>query len=358
MEYKNISKTVYKVSDFLSWQRHKSLELSPSFQRRSVWTPIAKSFLLDTVVRGLPVPIIIIRERTDMDRLEPIREVVDGQQRLRTLFSFIEPSCLADYDPEKDAFTARRTHNKEIARKPFSQLEPETQRVFLNYEFSTHVLPSDTDDREVLEIFSRLNATGVQLKPQEIRNAKFAGEFKTLMYQLAHEQLDRWRSWKIFSESEISRMTEVEETSDLVILMLTGLHQRNQGILNKYYGHNDDKFDDAEETARRFRLIMDKISETLGNTLSSTVFSRKALFNTLFSFYYDLMFQIGSNLSRVRPQPIHRKAARTVKTASDLIRHGDLSDELDKALRGATSDHKSRETRLRFVQEIYRNGQE
>lgn len=93
----NIAKTVYKVSDFLSWQRTNALALSPSFQRRSVWPRAAKSFLIDTVVRGLPMPIIILREQTNLETLEPLREVVDGQQRLRTMISFIEPELLKDF---------------------------------------------------------------------------------------------------------------------------------------------------------------------------------------------------------------------------------------------------------------------
>jgi uncharacterized protein with ParB-like and HNH nuclease domain len=92
-----IIKTQYKVSDFITWKRSKSLTLSPYFQRRSVWKKGAKSYLIDTVIRGLPIPIIFIRERkNDLDSLEPKREVVDGQQRLRTLFSFIQPKLLED----------------------------------------------------------------------------------------------------------------------------------------------------------------------------------------------------------------------------------------------------------------------
>jgi Protein of unknown function DUF262 len=78
----NIKHQEFKVSDFLSWQREGSLELSPSFQRRPVWKPSAKSYLIDTVVRGLPVPIIFIRERINLTTQTTIREVVDGQQRV------------------------------------------------------------------------------------------------------------------------------------------------------------------------------------------------------------------------------------------------------------------------------------
>jgi hypothetical protein len=45
-----IQKTFYRVGDFVSWQKAGTLELSPAFQRRSVWKPGAKSFLIDTRV--------------------------------------------------------------------------------------------------------------------------------------------------------------------------------------------------------------------------------------------------------------------------------------------------------------------
>jgi uncharacterized protein with ParB-like and HNH nuclease domain len=82
----NIQKTFYKVTDFVTWQKNKQLRLSPEFQRLSVWKSGAKSYLIDTIVRGMPIPIIFLKDkRTDVDQFEPIREVVDGQQRLRTV---------------------------------------------------------------------------------------------------------------------------------------------------------------------------------------------------------------------------------------------------------------------------------
>ena len=243
----NITKTVYKVSDFLSWQRTNSLVLSPSFQRRSVWPKAAKSFLIDTVVRGLPIPIIFLREQTDLKTLEPIREVVDGQQRLRTLISFMEPELLKDFDPDRDSFVVKKTHNPEISSKTFRQLTADIRRRILNYDFSVHVLPSDTDDREVLQIFARMNATVVKLNAQELRNAEYYGVFKTLAYNLAYEQLSRWRAWKVFSENDIARMTEVEETSGLMLLMLIGLHGKSQDALDKVYAKYEEEFPEGPE---------------------------------------------------------------------------------------------------------------
>jgi hypothetical protein len=104
MEHWNIQRTSYTVADFLGWMRTGELELSPSFQRRPVWQPTAKSYFIDTVVKGLPAPIIFLRERIDIETTRSIKEVVDGQQRLRTVLSFVDPSAIPDFDPETDGF--------------------------------------------------------------------------------------------------------------------------------------------------------------------------------------------------------------------------------------------------------------
>jgi hypothetical protein len=61
MQTFDITQTQYKVADFLDWQRTESLDLSPDFQRRTVWKFGAKSFLIDTCRRrlntGPPAPV-------------------------------------------------------------------------------------------------------------------------------------------------------------------------------------------------------------------------------------------------------------------------------------------------------------
>jgi len=348
----NIAKTVYKVSDFLSWQRSQSLVLSPSFQRRLVWSSGAKSYLIDTVVRGLPMPIIFLREQTDLQTLEPIREVIDGQQRLRTLIAFVEPDSLKDFNSNSDDFTIKKTHNAELSGKRFSELSVSVRKRILNYEFSVHILPSETEDREVLQIFARMNSTGVKLNKQELRNAEYFGVFKQLAYQLAYEQLERWRRWEIFTETEIARMTEVEETSDLIQMMFDGLHGKSQAALDRLYKRYEEDFPYQDEVARRFRAVMDKIDDQLGNRLNQTVFRRrKALTNTLFTFYYDLMFSLKSPLEPMQPKSVSSKVPSAVLDASNRISKGQVSLELSKVLGASTATLDSREKRFQFLQE-------
>ncbi|MFZ2493486.1 MAG: DUF262 domain-containing protein [Thermoanaerobaculia bacterium] len=342
---------VFKVSDFLTWNRVGSLILSPAFQRRPVWPRKAKSLLIDTVVRGIPMPIIFLRERTNPTSLEPEREVVDGQQRLRTLISFVEPQSLKDFDGERDAFVVERVHNPAISGLNFSQLSKEVRVAILNYELSVHVLPHDAEDREVLQIFGRMNSTGFKLNNQELLNAEFFGAFKTICYQLAYEQLDRWRDWRVFNETDIARMLEVEETGDMILTMMNGVHGKDLKLIHEVYELFDDHFPKSGEVANRFRAVFDAIALQLGKDLPSSQFRRKPLFHTLFTFYYDLLFGLGSSLTRMKAKTAPRGAAEAVRRASELIETGSVPDDVAEVLRGATNHHPARETRLRFLNE-------
>jgi len=319
MERYNITRTLYKVSDFISWQRNDSLELSPSFQRRAVWSASAKSYLMDTIVKGLPIPIIFIREITDLGTLKPKRQVVDGQQRIRTLLSYIDPGSLKDYKESRDFFQVKKTHNPQLSGKNFDGLPDQLKQRILDYPFSVHILPSDVDDKQVLQIFARMNATGVRLNNQELRNAFYFGPFKETMYSLAYEQLDRWRDWEIFSEGNIARMDEVEMTSDLVLMMYEGIATKSKNILDKLYQRYDENFHDKAIVESRFRSIMDSMADVLGTQLKYMVFSRKTLFYSLFALVYDLHYGLKSKLVKSKKKPIPSNFVRNILNVNKLF---------------------------------------
>ena len=304
MKHFEITRTMYTIADFVAWQKSGTLALSPSFQRRPVWKPDAKSFFIDTILRGLPVPIMFLRDKaTDMKTLLSMREVVDGQQRIRTVLSYVAPSLLSDFKAATDLFTIKKVHNEALADKGFDALPVADQRRILDYQFSVHVLPSSLDDRDVLQIFARMNATGVKLNHQELRNAEYFGEFKTLCFDLAAEQLDAWRKWKIFTEFEIARMNEVEFTSEFLIFMLTGnIAGKNQAAIRKYYKDLDRKFPQKTEISRRFRHVMSVIDAEFGTKLATTGSRGRAIFYALFASVYTLSYG-SEKLAETRRQP-------------------------------------------------------
>ena len=329
MESLNVLKTQFRVRDFLSWQRERTLVLSPRFQRRGVWNPRAKSFLIDTIVRGLPIPIIFLRDQTpDLGSIEYKREVVDGQQRLRTLISYIDPSSLRDYKPDRDDFQVMAIHHPELANRNFSELPADLRQRILDYEFSVHVLSSGVDDREILSIFARMNSTGVKLNAQELRNAQFHGALKTSMYRVALGQLPRWRSWSIFTDDGIARMQEVELTSEFALLMLNGLTAKSGSALDQLYRDREDDFPEGEEVERRFSVIMDTIDDKLAAKGAVKSFRRRALCFGLFAFLYEVHFGIDSPLQKTRVKPVPTEAIAGIKEVGRRIHEKRAPDEV------------------------------
>lgn len=345
----DIRRTQFTVTDLLSWKRQEALDLTPAFQRRSVWKPGAKSYFIDTVVRGLPVPIIYLRQRIDLQTQRTVREVVDGQQRLRTIFSYVDPTSLKDYDPSRDSFIIKKVHNPELADKPFAKLPDKFKQRILAYEFSTHVLPVDVEDREVLEMFARLNATGEKLNHQELRNAAWFGEMKTLLYSVAIEQLERWRAWRIFSDDQIARMKEVEATSDLVLNMIEGLTGKTQKRLNNLYRDYDEELPFSAEIERRFRHVMDEIDSTLGRDLASSIFHSEVYFFTLFVYFYDQIYALGSKLERKPPKKIPATLRDKILEVGAKFASQKVPREVLDAVHRASSDLGRRRTRLEYM---------
>jgi hypothetical protein len=68
----------YSVRDFEEWSGKDELVLTPKFQRRDVWSDKARSYLMDTIVRGKPIPKIYMRQDINPKSRRSRREIVDG----------------------------------------------------------------------------------------------------------------------------------------------------------------------------------------------------------------------------------------------------------------------------------------
>ena len=72
------------------------------------------------------------------------------------------------------------------------------------------------------------------------------------MYELAAEQLGRWRDWGVFTEYNIARMEEVELTSEFALLMLNGVAKKEQATITSVYRRYEEEFPQARNISRRF----------------------------------------------------------------------------------------------------------
>ena len=225
----------------------------------------------------MPIPPIYIRVTQSSDKKRRVRQIVDGQQRL---------SCVLDFIGGK--FRLSHGLHAPWRGKTCDELTIDEQDRIRNYSFAAEIFQG-ISDREVLEIFSRLNTYSVQLNAQELRNGRFFGEFKNCVYSLAYEHLEFWRRHRIFTERNIARMMEVELTSELVVTQLAGMQDKKKTI-DLFYSKFNDSFDARELQERHFREVIDLINDTFDTGLGETEFSRPPIFYSLFGALYHRRF--------------------------------------------------------------------
>ena len=324
---KRPERSTYTPIDFADWQESGTLEISPRFQRRSVWSRAARSYLIDTLILGYPVPPIYLRivDRKD-GRL--VREVVDGQQRVSALLDFME-----------DRYSLSNNIQSDFGGKFFSDLPKSVRGDITHYPFICEVFYGLTDE-EVLSIFARLNTFSVKLNAQELRNGRFFGPFKQSAYGLSLEHLNFWRHNRVFSETSIARMQEVELTSELMVAELDGLQDKKKSI-DTFYRRYDEKFPQRDEVEGKFRDVFDAISAAFPETLQQHEFRRVPLFYTLFTAVAHRMFGLPKQvLPRGRTGPMKRV---------ELERLSDAVRELSSVIEDARADESVPDDLIGFV---------
>ena len=217
----------YSINDILNWNDNMELLLSPKYQRNQVWNQNAKSYLIDTIVRGYPIPQIFIRQTIDINTRQTFREIIDGQQRTRTIIEFTQ-----------NLFPLLRSHNKEFGGLYYQNLDNEIKEQILHYNISVEIIKIK-DDARIYEMFARLNTNNMALNRQELRNAQFWGEFKVFIYRKSSEFKNLFIKNKIFKDKDLMRMIDVEFFNSLIIHLIEGITTDSSKKTDTYYKKYD-----------------------------------------------------------------------------------------------------------------------
>ena len=324
----------YTVAELLRLYARDDLVLQPKFQRRLAWEEAARSYLIDTVVRRLPMPKIYLRGIA-ASSIKFQYEVVDGQQRLSAIIDFFNGKLRLD--PK---------HHRQFGGLTFAELPEPVQTAFLNYEISTEVM-EDASDPDVWAMFERLNTYTLVLNSQEKLNAKWFGRFKQTAYSLASEgsSLEAWESMKIFNNQQIARMKEVELTSDVLVATVRGISDIS--TIAKVYQDYDDHFPNSESAKRVFRNALRSILDKMGPIVRSTRFRRRAWFYSLMVSACDVLEGIPTGMGPGVLQPGESVCSR-MQDLHDVLKAPEppegLSD-LHSTLSRATSHLRERRIR-------------
>lgn len=279
---KKTTAKICTISDIVQWNEKNELQISPKYQRNNVWNEEAKAYLIDTIVRGLPIPPIFLRQKTDVTTKTTYREIIDGQQRIRAILEYIV----------LENFPIKKSHNKEYGGKRYSDLEPEIQEAILEYEILAEVV-IEKDETIVYDMFARLNSNNIVLNKQEIRNSKFWGEFKVLVYQLSSQYRDFFLEQKILSDNDCSRMRDAELITSMLILLLEGITTETPKYIDGIYGRYDRDFTQREIVESQFvstMIIIQEIYDYFNRAYGC--FGNKNYFFTLYCVIVNQMYGI------------------------------------------------------------------
>lgn len=157
-----------------------SLVLQPEFQRDYVWSSAKASQLIESILMGIPLPIVYLAETPDSDW-----EVVDGQQRLTSIYSYVRGAF-----PGGVAFRLGRLNvRSDLQGKGFKDLSKAEQNAILNYTLRAIVLKNESHPDVKFEVFERLNCGSVQLKDAELRNCMYRGAYNDMLAALSQNPM-------------------------------------------------------------------------------------------------------------------------------------------------------------------------
>jgi hypothetical protein len=228
--------TTQDVSWFLDLRRTGQLNMDPPYQRKSAWSPRDRRFFLDTIFRGYPSPAIFLHKKISESGATAY-DVVDGKQRLGTIFAFTENKIAVDKD----------FGDIELDGRKWKDLPTHLQRRIWDYVIPVEFL-NMVESTVVNSVFERLNRNSRKLNPQEIRHARSDGWLINFVESDA-ERDDFWRIYKLSTTATSRRMLDTQFISELLIVVLTGaIAGFDQDVLDELYS----TYDVPEETVADF----------------------------------------------------------------------------------------------------------
>jgi hypothetical protein len=174
------------VKDLVDLFQNGMLKINSEYQRGAVWTITQKKKLVDSLLRGYPLPVIYLHhiKKTVAGMQREDLEIIDGQQRINALYEFAE-GAYPLLDPIEDDAQARfplflKDQPCPWGRKDFHSLPDELREQFLQTELPVAMITSD-ESNEVRDLFVRLQG-GMPLNPQEKRDVH-PGNFTDFVLQ-------------------------------------------------------------------------------------------------------------------------------------------------------------------------------
>lgn len=308
-------KTINEISTMFN---EGNLIVDDTYQRRSVWSEKDKIRLIETILLNLIIPELFFwKAETDPETGASITHIVDGQQRIKAIYSFVNNEFKL-----KPQYLLDESAKELYANKFFKDLDADAKKAFWNYQLMIiDIDPKATRD-DIITMFNRLNLTDYNLNDQEKRNS-MSGEFAALARELADAPL--WEEYRLFTNTDIKRMKDVEFCATLILLYRKGIiDQTDQSALNQAYEELQIEYKDADKDKTAVCKAIETIPVFFTTDSVKKFLRRKAQLYTLFSVVF-FMQREGIEIEEVHKENLEA----FVQLYSIFDNNMDLSDEID-----------------------------
>lgn len=266
-----------RIANLIDWHKGQYLRANPEYQRGAVWGSKNQKLLIDSILRGYPLPIFYLHyiEEVSGDLMRKAYEIIDGQQRIAAIAAFERNEFkLFDMTTEKVTGLPRFLKKQpcEWSGKTFETLSKDLQLYFLNCEVQVATIRSD-DSNEIRELFVRLQQ-GLPLNAQEKRDA-WPGAFTEFVNRTAgrppkytgHEFFER-----ILKAANKNRGGERQACAQIYMTFQARKEKGhpdsfvdlNSTQIDEFYRHHLDICSD-DPLLHRFREILDVATDLLGD---------------------------------------------------------------------------------------------
>jgi hypothetical protein len=207
--------------------------LRPSFQRGYVWSNPTASRLIESIILNVPIPPCYLSQNDEFEL-----DVIDGQQRLQSIYRFIDNQFALSSLAISTEFNNLRFH----------QLPNKVQRQIKTHTIRCVMITNKSHPDVKFDIFERLNSNTSTLNAQELRNCIYRGNFNDLLRKIAEKP-----TWlKILGRKTADKRMKGEET------ILRHFAFKNLG-LKTYRTPLKNWLNDAADNGRKLR--MDQINK-------------------------------------------------------------------------------------------------
>jgi hypothetical protein len=253
MKYRIETWTIEKL---IEKYNNKVLDLNPSYQRRFIWSLKDQQTLIESINKGYAIPNIFLFEKKKDEY-----EMVDGQQRTRTILGFIN-----------DQF--KTFDGKLYSKTEFKDL--------LDYQIAVIVIEKIESGENIEDFYALVNKAGVHLNRPELKKAEyFETNFLKLVTEIAES--DKFKELDLFSDITSKRMVDVDFVSELVTLLIEGNTDKKTTVDRKF--ENDISTKEYDVHLKSFNVVLGSLG-TLNTIypIKKTRYKQRNDFYTLFGF--------------------------------------------------------------------------